>query len=353
IINSYLNAASCGGLGGIARDANSMTINNVYVRDVEYEHGNSAATGGIAYEGNNVSISNSYVENAYIESPSVGGGFGFVFANLNNSNVENVYVKNSSIENVGSSYVAAGFAGTANNSIFRNSYTENISITGTSNITFLSGFIGRGSGFQIYDSYVRGLVINGTNSTMAGLISSISGGSILSNVIERSGVKNSTITNNSSTSGLVGGLIANLDSNYGFSISDSYFVGDLEIIHTAPVAGMISYTAIDTEINANRVFVEANIINHDSSIDRCFIGNTALFATVTSQDNFYNSDVCVYGSEHMGSPLTTTQMKDSTTSYTNWNINTPSCSGADDTNPWRWTAGNYPCLYSDSTCTCS
>jgi hypothetical protein len=50
--------------------------------------------------------------------------------------------------------------------------------------------------------------------------------------------------------------------------------------------------------------------------------------------------------------LTTTvtnDMKTNSSSYTGWNLN----SGANDTNPWCWTSGNYPCLYWESGCSCS
>ncbi|MFA5420656.1 MAG: type II secretion system protein [Patescibacteria group bacterium] len=378
VINSEIIGSRCGGLGGMVQMAHNLTIENSYVDNVNFDNGSCSGAGGIAYDASYTDITDSYVTNSNFLVPGSGsngagtGYAGFFPSSSNgNVNISNSYTDNLSIRPKSAGCGSGMVCSLGANSSITNSYVSNLDLFNDVGNGGMAGMVGVSSDAlnSISNSYVIDSVIVNACSNVAGLIGDITNGEIInSHVINTeisslgcgtagfaNNVGSATISSSSFKNGSVSSTVGNgttggfLNFSSNSTISDSFFEGNVSGSFPSPtgnaLSGFFSSNGISSSVITNS-YVSGEIVG-DAEYKSCFSNST-----ISVSGSYYNNTRCTAGDSSGASGLSDANMKNSA-SYTGWNINTPSCSGADDTNPWRWTAGNYPCLYSDSTCSCS
>jgi hypothetical protein len=197
---------------------------------------------------------------------------------------------------------------------------------------------------QIMNSYVADSSVSGFSGNVAGLINNSAG------TISNCAAKNVLLTVNGTTgASYIGGLISLPTSNT--NLSNSYFIGTISGTSYSYAGGVVGYAA--STVTATNVY-SVPTFNNGGNDYHCSFG----YISSVPNLNYvvYNNTVCSYSDTQMGvTGETDTQMKNGSaySAYSGWSLNNPSCAGANESSPWRWKSGNYPCLYNDPSCTCS
>jgi competence protein ComGC len=381
VVNSEIVGLGCGGLGGIAQQANNLTIENSYVSGVDFDNGACSGSGGIAFIASYVDVNNSYVKDSNFLIPGngsggAGGGYAgfFVISSNGNINIDSSYTDNLFIRPK-SAGCGSGMICDINNSSITNSYVSNLDLYSDISNGGLTGMVRASVDSDINNSYVIDSIISNTGGLTTGLINSISGGSIENShvintevvslifpqtsgfvdlassnaVISKSSFRGGSVSSTGGNGGRTSGFINTITT--GAMVSNSFFEGSVSAspsdTNSASLAGFFA-NGYDNDSAAITNSYFSGELSGSSEYINCF----ARGATTGISGSYYNNTRCTAGDTSGAVGLSDADMKISG-SYSGWNINTPSCSEANDTNPWRWTTGNYPCLYSDIGCSCS
>ena len=357
--NSYVDGltfdnGSCSGAGGLFFQTGYTNISNAYVKNTTFAvPGNGSGGAGSGYAGlfpndsGNTVISDSYVDNIAMYPKSAGCGAGLVCGLSDGSSITNSHVSNLTLtDDVGNGGLAGMVAAMYGNSTITNSYVTDSSVTGTSGSNNHSAGLvgGMTNNNQILNSYVSNSTVTSFSGSIAGLVNNSAG------TISNCAVKDVSLATTGTTgASYIGGLISLPTSNT--TLSNSYFIGTISGTSYSYAGGIVGYT--NSTVTATNVY-SIPTFNNGGTYYHCSFGHISAVPNLNYV--VYDNSVCSYTDTQAGVfAQTDSQMRDGSaySVYSGWSLNNPSCAGANNSNPWRWKSGGYPCLYNDPSCTCS